>query len=239
MSDIWKIVLTAAFTVVGGVIIYVLGHLLEVIFIEPIQRFRSLTGEIADSLVYYSNIYSNAGTVEREKMDEASEVYRHEASRLRAEKYAIPCYDFWAFLHFTRTTKEVEEASQKLIYLSNAVYGGPGIDLIHNIKQAEEANELLGIKKKIQKKRGDKFEINVAMLSHGVLLFSFSQILLAFKVRSIDIYFWHIDYPSWFSGLYKGFGVIALVVSAVALLGVFNKHVGGKFYTSLPSGLYF
>ena len=51
MSEEWKIVLTASITVAGGVIVYVLGHFLEVLFIEPIHRLRSIIGEVADSFV--------------------------------------------------------------------------------------------------------------------------------------------------------------------------------------------
>lgn len=96
MSELSSIVLTAALTIAGEVAVYVLGHLFVAIFVDPIHRLRSLIGEIADSLVFYANVYSNPGMAQKDMSDDASETLRRQAGQLKARAYCIPWYFVWA-----------------------------------------------------------------------------------------------------------------------------------------------
>lgn len=145
MSELWRIVLTACSTVVVGVIVYTLGHLFVGLFIEPIHSLRSLIGEIAYSLVFYANVYSNPGDAEAEKMDEASETLRQQASLLKARAHAVPWYHLWASIRLVRKKTQIEEALAELIALSNSVHGLPGINGVDNYKRGRKIKELLGI----------------------------------------------------------------------------------------------
>jgi len=146
MSELWRIVLTAIFTVVGGSIVYAGGHFLVALFVEPIHRLRSLVGEIADSLVFYAPVYGNPGAVKKEIADEAGETLRRQASQLRARAYSIPWYPLWSFMGLVREKTRITEASTELIGLSNSVYGGPGVSVTQNIKMERRIKELLGIR---------------------------------------------------------------------------------------------
>jgi len=147
MSDLERIILSAIATIIGGVIVYFLGHLSVALFVEPIHRLRSVIGEIADSLVFYANVYCNPGLAPQDKNDEASEVLRRQASQLKSRAYAIPWYPLWQRVKVVRKKKEIEEASAELIALSNSIHGGAGISGGDNSERRERVEKLLGIAK--------------------------------------------------------------------------------------------
>lgn len=55
MSDIWKIVLTSAVTVIGGVLIYSIGRWIEKFWIDPIVKFEEAKGKVTDALMLQAN----------------------------------------------------------------------------------------------------------------------------------------------------------------------------------------
>ena len=81
MSELWKIILTSSITIISGILIFVIGDFLKSLFVEPIHILRGLIGEIADSLVYHANIYSNPGIVDKEKMDRFAPILRSICAR--------------------------------------------------------------------------------------------------------------------------------------------------------------
>jgi hypothetical protein len=124
MSEIEKIILTSAFTILGGIVVLVIGQILLRFFIEPFFEHRKLIGEIADALIYYANVYGNPGTCSEEVGKEASQSLRQKASLLRARTYAVPWYNFFVLLRLAPHRKSIEEAASNLIGLSNSVYRG-------------------------------------------------------------------------------------------------------------------
>jgi len=152
MSELWRIVLTASITIVGGTVVYVLGHFLVTLFVEPIHRLRSLIGEIADSLVFYANVYSNPGSGQGEIMDEASEVLRRQAAQLRARAHSVPLYSLWSLMKLVRKRTDIEEASRELIGLSNSIHRSEPNLGIENHRMREKIEELLDIQSKGEKK---------------------------------------------------------------------------------------
>jgi len=134
--------LTAILTIVVGVIVYFLGRLFVALFVDPIRSLRSLIGEIAESLVFYANVYCNPGVAPRTKSDEASEALRHQAGQLKARAYEITWYPLWELLKIVRKKTEIEEASAELIALSNSVHSGQPRE---NSEKREMVEKLLGI----------------------------------------------------------------------------------------------
>src|SRR5687768_13838110 len=55
MSEELKIILTSSFTILGGIIIFVVGQVVAKFIIEPLYEQSKLIGEIANSLIYYAN----------------------------------------------------------------------------------------------------------------------------------------------------------------------------------------
>lgn len=146
MSEVWKIVLTAALTVVGGTIVYTVGHFLVALFVEPIHRLRSLIGEIADSLIFYADVYSNPGSASIARMDDTSKVLRRRASQLMARVHLISWYSFWAFTRLVRKKTEIEDAHKELIGLSNSIHRSEPRLGIENDERRRKIEKLLGIK---------------------------------------------------------------------------------------------
>jgi len=196
MSEVWRIVLTASITVAGGVIVYFLGHLFVALFVEPIHRLRTLIGEIADSLVFYANVYSNPGYGQKEEMDKASEILRRQASQLRARAHSIPWYSLWSLMKLVRKRAETEKASGELIGLSNSIHRSEPNLGVENHRRREKIEELLGIRG--SEKRKQDQTINWHIMSDGVLLFIFGLLLLAVKEVS--------ETPTW--GLIPILGLI-------------------------------
>ncbi len=217
MSEEWKIVLTASITVAGGVIVYVLGHFLEVLFIEPIHRLRSIIGEIADSLVYYAPVYGNPGLLAKEICDEASETLRRQASQLRARAYSIPWYTLWAFVGIIREKKEVEEASSELIGLSNSVHSSTGATASQNYRKQNKLSELLGIQK--SKRKTQSQPGNRHIVADGILFFLFGMILLAVEESTLTLFGIEIfAFPNWF---HTALGIVAIIISLAFMLAIF------------------
>ena len=60
MTEITKIILTSSLTVMGGVIVLVVGQIVVKFLLEPFQNHRKLIGEIANSLILYANVGPSA-----------------------------------------------------------------------------------------------------------------------------------------------------------------------------------
>jgi hypothetical protein len=75
MSELDKILLTSGLTIAGGFLVYVFGQIATRFLIDPYHEYRKTVGEIADTLVYYANIYMNPGSGDRELWMRPQEVY--------------------------------------------------------------------------------------------------------------------------------------------------------------------
>jgi hypothetical protein len=124
MSELFKIILTASLTVIGGILVFVVGQIIAKFFIEPMHEQFRLIGEIANSLIFYANVYSNPGSGKPDKMDEASKMLRQQASQLMARTHAIRWYKLWQFLRIVPKYVDVIEASRNLIGPSNSIHQG-------------------------------------------------------------------------------------------------------------------
>jgi len=129
---------TACFTVLGGVIVLVLGQVAVKFFIEPLQEYSKLLGEIAHSLTYYANVYSGAGGLSKERVDEASGTLRRQASQLRAAAWTIRWYWLWRVLGMVPRKRDMIEASVNLIGLSNSMVRADPTD-----KREQKVKQLL------------------------------------------------------------------------------------------------
>lgn len=129
----------------GIAILMVVGFLLGRFFVVPIRSLRRLIGEIADSLVFYANVYCSPGFAPQAQSDEASEALRHQAYQLRNSTYEIPWYPLWEFSKIVRKKTEIEEASEELMGLAKSVHGGMGVSGGENSRKRERVEKLLGI----------------------------------------------------------------------------------------------
>jgi hypothetical protein len=127
------------------IIFAIVVFLLYRFFMVPIRRLRRLIGEIADSLVFYENVYCSPGFAPQAKSGEASEALRHQAHQLRNSTYEIPWYPLWESLKIVRKRTEIEEASEELMGLARSFHGGMEVSGSENSRKRESVEKLLGI----------------------------------------------------------------------------------------------
>lgn len=132
-------------TVFAGVTVFVVGQIFVKFFIEPIHRFHEYTGEIADSLIYYANIYSNPGMAREELLKEAHDTFRRHSGKLLARIHAIRGYRFWARLRILPKRENAAKAGGYLIRLANGVYDKSMTASDYNTKRRREIEQLLNI----------------------------------------------------------------------------------------------
>lgn len=123
-SELTNAIVTALLTILGGITIFVIGQIVEKFFLSPLEAFRRTLGEIAFNMIYFANIYTNPGPGDRDTRIEASRKLRTLASQLVADSYAVNCFWFFVLFRFIPSRKKVNEASDKLIGLSNSVFEG-------------------------------------------------------------------------------------------------------------------
>jgi hypothetical protein len=143
MSEVFKIFLTAATTIIGGVFLFVVNQLFQRLVVDPVQEQRTAIGVIDHRLTYWSWAYSNPQENKSLERDRAMDELREAAARLLAATNAIRSW--WVALRLGAVARpSVNEAARELIGLSNGIYGR----LDHNHpprRAAERVRQLLRI----------------------------------------------------------------------------------------------
>ena len=140
------VLLTSVFTIIGGVLIFVIGQVFLKFFIEPIHKLRAQIGRITDSLIYYANVYFNPGMSKLDDAKEASSELRKLGSELMAKRSVVPCYRFWSLLRVVPKLSDISRAHHSLIGLSNGLSPGDAHD---NRKCVEEIKAALRLPKQL------------------------------------------------------------------------------------------
>ena len=109
-------------TIFSGVVTFVLGQVVLKLLIDPVQEFKKTIADIALALIEYANIYANPGVANVEVAKKASDEFRKLSSRLNAQMYLIPSYNFTAKLFRLPSREEVVDSAKNLIGLSNGVF---------------------------------------------------------------------------------------------------------------------
>lgn len=151
MTETFKIVLTA----VSGVAVFVIGQLVAKFVIDPIQEQKKLIGEIAATIILYSNVgsgiekdyydhmtslansdragkeididrYKELIKAERGRSDEAARVLRRQATELLSKTHAIPFYRLLSRLRQVPKLDDILAVSSQLIGMSNSTHGEAG-----------------------------------------------------------------------------------------------------------------
>ena len=121
MSEVFKIVLTASLTLIGGVVLLVITQIFTRFIVDPLVEFRRLLNEVGHTLIFYSNYLHNpSATVGTPEFREGKRECRTLASRLRSFSNAVPFYETLTGFGLVPSHTSVYEASGHLIRLSNA-----------------------------------------------------------------------------------------------------------------------
>ena len=121
MTDLEKILLTSATTVIGGVIVYVLGQLLSKFVIEPIHELKKAIGETRFSLAFHAPIIHTPIGRTKERSDEAYAAIMKSSCDLLAKSEAVALYRFIP-ARFLPLAKDVSRAAVDLRALSTYLH---------------------------------------------------------------------------------------------------------------------
>ncbi len=151
MTDFEKIVVTALFTICGGVLVYVSGQVLSKFFIEPLHDLRKAIGQVRFSLAFHGpTIHTPIGR-SKESSDEARAALSRNSCELIASLHAIPLYGGVRFLTFRALPNErsMQDASVLLRGLSTHIHetdenANSSVDVIR--KRVDRIEKLLRLK---------------------------------------------------------------------------------------------
>ncbi|MDF1545590.1 MAG: hypothetical protein P1R58_10865 [bacterium] len=143
----YDIVYTAIATITGGVLIYVIGRIVEKIHLEPVHEFRKARGRIAIDLRLLANIYANPGSGHLEIRENAEKILRRDSADLWGNYYSVPIRNFWILLQLIPSKLNLDGAAKNLVFLSNSIRTGNADKADKNVEKAEEALVLLGLQK--------------------------------------------------------------------------------------------
>ncbi len=117
----------AMITVIIGVSVYVLGQVIVKFFIEPVNLLSQTIGEVLDTLIYYSYIYTNPVTgpivkSEVEDRQRAQDALRQQATLLLSKDSRVRWRRVSSFLKIIPSKENVKKAHSELIFLSNSCF---------------------------------------------------------------------------------------------------------------------
>lgn len=110
MSELEKIFLNSSLTVTGGVIIFVVGQIVQKFLLEPLHEQAKAIGETLFCLTHYASWYANPGRGKDDDLTQASNAIRDSASRLKATTNAVVCYGLFAAMRLAPQKENVERA---------------------------------------------------------------------------------------------------------------------------------
>jgi hypothetical protein len=142
VCELTKIFLTAAVTVVGGVLIFVIGQLVSKFILEPLQDYKQLLGNVSYSLIYFAGEIHTPVPGDTERCQIAHDEIRKLAAGISSYVESIPLYTVWSWLsfRFIPSRKLTKDAVSALIGISNSV---PGNDRSHNGSREETIKRIL------------------------------------------------------------------------------------------------
>lgn len=139
--------LTVFFTVLSGVITFVIGQLLVKLVIDPVQELKKTIGQISHSMIEHANVIANPGVPNADVMKETSKHLRQLSSQLHGHLYLVPLYKATAWFFRLPTKERILVSSGAVIGLSNSVFRASPSEHIdeHNAKRVELICDSLGI----------------------------------------------------------------------------------------------
>ncbi len=144
MSDLDKILVTAATTVIGGLVILVMGQIVIRFILEPILEYRKVVAGIAEALLHHAHFFADsgpdAGTMKG--VDEAAAEIRRLAVELNAKAITIPGYRLLGWLRVIRPYQKILDARRTLWGLANGMFRS---DWQRKMQAATDAAKALAI----------------------------------------------------------------------------------------------
>jgi hypothetical protein len=120
--ELAKVILTAVFTISGGVILFCFTTVANKLFFEPVLALRKTLGDISFSLQYHAwAIHAGEGVVKPERLEAIFEELRTLVARMRAEANSIIGYRQAERLRLIPPHQNIIDAAGHVIRLSNTL----------------------------------------------------------------------------------------------------------------------
>ena len=136
--------LTAGLTIIGGIIIFIIGESINQFMIKPVVSLKEEIGRVAYCLVYYADIYANPNIKNDTLIREASKELRARASELSAKSNAVS--KIVLRLICLPKEEDMRRASSNLLFLSNSLFTGEPKENVDRRKRIEELLEIKALK---------------------------------------------------------------------------------------------
>lgn len=143
MSELEKIFLTSGLTIFGGVVVFVIGQLVNRIFIGPYFEYQKVISDIDRDLIYFANIYNNPGqhNSNNPNAEKAQENLRKISCDLRRAYRNIPYKNIFIKNNLLIQESDKETVARELVGLSSALWRAEDID--HNLKRHDKIREII------------------------------------------------------------------------------------------------
>ncbi|WP_142317529.1 hypothetical protein [Bacillus sp. AFS002410] len=120
--------MTMFYTILTGVLIFVLGRIIEKMIIDPIKEYWAIVAEIYDGMIFYANRTSNPIAIDKATPDEikkhinqVSDDIRRLSTKLRIATYNMRWFYKFHSLFGAPKLKDINEVCGALIGLSNSL----------------------------------------------------------------------------------------------------------------------
>lgn len=124
VSEFENIIWTASVTILGGVLVYVIGQLLSKFLIDPTQELKKAIGEVRFNLAFHAPIIYSPIARTPERSDKAYEALLKSSCELLAKVDVIPFYRLLSRISFGFLPPKrcIREAAKQLRGLSTYVH---------------------------------------------------------------------------------------------------------------------
>ncbi len=129
MDELLKIIITSSLTIVGGVIVFVLGQIAVKFYIEPLADFKKFLGEIEADLFYYATVTRSPinkpvmpKDMDAELRAEAYTVLRQKQSMLLSKYHAVNGSKFFGKRGVIPNNRKILIITNNIIRLHNYLY---------------------------------------------------------------------------------------------------------------------
>ena len=149
---------TIIITVVSGVLVYIIGEILQTVWLAPLQKFKSIKHDVSVALTYYARVYTNvidwvnADEDLRKEYDETADKLRELACEVKGFIETLS----WFKLGIP-SKKRLNEAYELLMLLSNSLFSPAHVaptteECRSNKETAEQVYAALGMYSRRKKK---------------------------------------------------------------------------------------
>lgn len=124
MSDALQIALTAALTLIGGIILFIFGEFAKVLIVQPLQKYNEQVQLIRDRLDFYANRVTNYFSEEPNEeewklIQQINGDFRSAATQLSSKYAGIARRKLLIKLKIIPPPEKIDEAYRHLMLLSN------------------------------------------------------------------------------------------------------------------------